>query len=148
MFITCKIEWVHKSASNNSHITRACCLSNIGWWWTWWAWRPCSPTFNTPKATWPLHKVASNIACAQSYLKHGLCTKLPQTLPLHKVASKNNHKSTRLISLVFNSFLWIKALPNLLSWFHHIVECVETLHLLQHTILKLVTTIDIFWTER
>ena len=129
MFITCKIEWVHKSASNNSHITRACCLSNIGWWWTWWAWRPCSPTFNTPKAT-------------------GLCTKLPQTWPVHKVASKNNHKTTRLISLVFNSFLWIKALPNLLSWFHHIVECVKTLHLLQHTILKLVTTIDIFWTER
>ena len=47
--------------------------------------------------------------------QHGLCTKLPQTWPVHKVASKNNHKTTRLISLVFNSFLWIKALPNLLS---------------------------------
>ena len=39
-------------------------------------------------------------------------------------------------------------LPNLLNSFHHTRECVKTLDLLQDTILKLVTTIDIFWTER
>lgn len=48
---------------------------------------------------------------------------------LWKVASKNVHKNARLISLVFNmeteTFLWIKVLSNLLSGFHHTVECVK-----------------------
>ena len=134
MLIACKAEWAHKIildisqnitniASNNSLFTRTCYISDIGWWWTCWAWRPCSPSFDIPKTTW-------------------LC---------EKVTLKNIHKNKRLISLVFNleteTLLWIKGVPNLLIWFHHTVECVKTLHLLQHTILKLVTTTDIFWTE-
>ena len=86
-------------ASNKSLITRTCWLSNIGWWWTRRA--PCSPSLNILKTTWLREKVAS----------------------------KNIYKNTRIISLVFSleteSFLWVNMLPNLLSWFHHIVECVE-----------------------
>ena len=86
-------------ASNRSLITRTCWLSNIGWWWTRRA--PCSPSLNILKTTWLREKVAS----------------------------KNIYKNTRIISLVFSleteSFLWVNMLPNLLSWFHHIVECVE-----------------------
>ena len=86
-------------ASNKSLITRTCWLSNIGWWWTRRA--PCSPSLNILKTTWLREKVAS----------------------------KNIYKNTRIISLVFSleteSFLWVNMLPNLLSWFHNIVECVE-----------------------
>ena len=86
-------------ASNKSLITRTCWLSNIGWWWIRRA--PCSPSLNILKTTWLREKVAS----------------------------KNIYKNTRIISLVFSleteSFLWVNMLPNLLSWFHHIVECVE-----------------------
>ena len=86
-------------ASNKSLITTTCWLSNIGWWWTRRA--PCSPSFNILKTTWLREKVAS----------------------------KNIYKNTRIISLVFSleteSFLWVNMLPNLLSWFHHIVECVK-----------------------
>ena len=64
----------------------------------------------------------------------------------------NIHKNTSLISLVLNlkieTFLRVKVLPNVFSWFHHLVGCVKTLHLLQRIILKLVTVVDIFWTER
>ena len=97
----------------------ACCLSDIGWRLTWWRWWPCSPSSDITKTTWLREKVAS----------------------------KNIHKNTGLIPLVFNleteMHLRIKVLPNLLSWFHHTLKCVKTLHLQQHTILKLVNTMDI-----
>ena len=86
-------------AANKSLITRAFWLSNIGWWWTRRA--PCSPSPNILKTTWLREKVASKNIC----------------------------KNTRIISLFFSleteSFLSVNMLPNILSWFHHIVECVE-----------------------
>ena len=103
--------------------TRVCYLSNIGCWWTRWTCRSYSPSSDIQNTAW--------------YRK--------------KVASTNIHKITRIMLLVLNleteTFLWIKALPNLLKWFHHTVEYVKALHLLQHTILKLVATLGIFWTE-
>ena len=134
MFITCKTEWVHQVildiwrnsaniASNNSLNTRACCVSDTGWCWTWWAWQPSSPSYNITNTTWGREKVIL----------------------------KNIHKNTRLNSMVFNlyteTFLWIKVVISVLRGFHHTVECVKNLHLLQHNILKLVTAIYIFWID-
>ena len=114
MSITCKTERVHKSIldilQNNATLPQTA-VSSPG--------HVAFLILNFGK-----HGEHGDHVCCHSISQrqHGFWRNLPQ-----RTSIENN----RLISLVYNLeteiFLSIKMLPNLLSWFHHIVKSVKTL---------------------